>query len=65
MALAFALILGLVVGRTAPLPFACGSDGGCSNRTVIRSRIGQGRELGNITKPRSLFLFTAIGRFRR
>ena len=59
MALAFAFILGLVVGRTASLPFACGSDGGCSNRVVIHSRVGRGWELGNAT--RSAVILSRVG----
>ena len=36
-ALALALIPGHVVGLTAPLPFARGSDGRCSSRSVIHA----------------------------
>ena len=59
MALAFALILGLVVGRTAPLSFARGSDGGRSNRTVTRSRVGRGWELGDVS--RSAVILSRVG----
>ena len=51
--LALAFILGHVVVLTATLPFACGSDGGCSNRAVIRSRVGRGWELGDASRSSS------------
>ena len=47
MALALAFIIGHAVALTAPLPFACGSDWGCSNRVVTRYRVGRRRELGS------------------
>ena len=50
MALTLALILGDVVVRTAHLPFARGSDGGRSNRTVTRNRVGRGWELGGASR---------------
>ena len=40
--LALAFVLGHVFVCTATLPFARGSDGRCSNRTVVRSRVGRG-----------------------
>ena len=58
-ALALAFILGHVVVRTASLPFACGSDGGCSNRAVTRNRVGRGRELGNAI--RSAVILSRVG----
>ena len=38
----FAFILGLSVVFTATLPFACGSDGGCSNRADVHISVGRG-----------------------
>ena len=62
MALALALILGDVFVRTAHLPFARGSDGGRSNRTVIRSRAGRGWELGDVS--RSAVILSRVGQGR-
>ena len=59
MALALAFILGPVVVLTTTLPFACGSDGGCSNRAVTRNRVGRGRELGNAI--RSAVILSRVG----
>ena len=59
MALALAFILGHVVALTAPLPFACGSDGGCRNRVVTRDRVGRRRELGNTIK--SAIVLSRVG----
>ena len=58
-ALAFAFIPGHAVVLTASLPFACGSDGGCSNRAVTRNRDGRGRELGNAI--RSAVILSRVG----
>ena len=63
MALAFAFILGLVVGRTAPLSFARGSDGGRSNRAVTRNRVGRGWELGGAN--RSAVILSRVGQGRK
>ena len=38
--LALAFIPGHVAALTAPLPFACGSDGGCSNHADVHIRVG-------------------------
>ena len=40
--MAFLFILGHVVALTATLPFACGSDGGCSNRADVHISVGRG-----------------------
>ena len=59
MALALAFILGHGVALTAPLPFACGSDGGRSNRAVTRNRVGRRRELGSAI--RSAVILSRVG----
>ena len=51
--LALTFISGLSVVLTAHLPFACGSDGGCSNRAVIHTRVGRGREVGGASRSGS------------
>ena len=61
MALALAFILGPVVVLTATLPFARGSNGGCSNRAVIHNRVGRGWELGNAT--RSAVILSRVGQW--
>ena len=48
--LALMFILGLSVVLTATLPFACGSDGGCSNRAGIHTSVGWGRGLGGASQ---------------
>ena len=44
--MALAYVLGNVFLFTATLLFARSSDGRCSNRTVVRNRVGQGWESG-------------------
>ena len=58
-ALALAFIPGHAAVRTACLPFACGSDGGCSNRVATRNRVGRRRELGNAI--RSVVILSRVG----
>ena len=52
-ALALALIPGHFAARTAPLPFAHGSDGGRNNRAIIRNRVVRGWELGAASRSSS------------
>ena len=49
--------------RTASLPFACGIDGGCSNRVATRNRVGRRRELGNAI--RSVVILSRVGQGRK
>ena len=51
--LALVFIPGHFLVRTAHLPFARGSDGGCVNRAVILGRVGQGWEPGDASRSRS------------
>ena len=53
LALALAFMLGHLFVLTTTLPFVCGSDGGCSNRAVIRNRVGRGWELGDASRSSS------------
>ena len=53
--LALAFILGLSVVATASLPFACDSDGGCSNRADIHTRVGRGRGLGGTSSTKNRY----------